>query len=117
MFANLKLHYFTKRLQSKEHKTQTETLKLGEVITHVDYSESYKSKQQNKIKSAFYGQGQFTIYNACIYADGDAKCKHFALITLENYHRCNVSFALNDFLIKKLQKVYPGPNTGCFSRL
>ena len=109
MFAKLKLHYFTKRMQSKECKTQIETLQPGEVIIHVDYLENYKNKQQNKIKSAFYGQGQFTIYTACIYvnADGDVKWKNYALITLENDHICNVGFTLNDFLIKELQKSYP----------
>ena len=44
MFANLKLHYFTKRTQSKEYKTQIETLLPGEVIIHVDYSENFKNK-------------------------------------------------------------------------
>ena len=103
MFANLKLHYFTKRMQSKEYKTQTETLQPDEVIIHIDYSENYKNKQQNEIKSDFYGQGQFTIYTACIYvcANCDIKCKNYALITLENDHSCNVSFALN-FLMKEL---------------
>ena len=102
MFANLKLHYFTKRTLSKEYKIQSETLQPGEVIIHDDYSENYKNKEQSEIKSVFYGQGQFTIYTACIYvnADGDVKCKNCALITLENDHSCNVSFALNDFLIK-----------------
>ena len=36
------------------------------------------------------------------------QCKNYALITLENDHSCNVKcFALNCFLIKELQKVYP----------
>ena len=95
IFVNLKLHYFTKKRQSKEYKTQIETLQLGEVTIHTDYSENYKNKQQNKIKSAFYGQGRFTIYTTCIYvnADGDAK---YALITLANDHSYNVTFAFPD---------------------
>ena len=28
---------------------------------YVDYSENYKNKQQKKIKSAYYGQCQFTL--------------------------------------------------------
>ena len=76
---------------------------------YVNYSENYKNKHQNETKSAFYGQGQLTVYTACIYvnADGGVKCKNYALITLENDHSYNVSFALNDFLIKELQKIYP----------
>ena len=58
MFAKLLLHYFTKRTQSKECNAQIETLEPGEVIIHVDYSENYR--QQNEIKSDFYGQAQFT---------------------------------------------------------
>ena len=58
MFAKLLLHYFTKRTQSKEYNAQIEALKPGEVIIHVDYSENYR--QQNEIKSDFYGQAQFT---------------------------------------------------------
>ena len=56
MFAKLLLHYFTKRTQSREYNAQT--LEPGQVIIHVDYSENYR--QQNEIKSDFYGQGQFT---------------------------------------------------------
>lgn len=65
----------------------------------------YKNKQQNKIKSAFSGQWQSTIYTACIYVNADVniKCKNYALVIIENGRSCN---ALNDFLMEELSEVY-----------
>ena len=104
MFSTLKSHFYRKRVQSKMYKSHIAELEDNEMIIHVDYSENYKNKQQDEIKSAFYGQGQFTIYTACIYvrSQGEVVCKCFALITPENDHSCNVSFALNNFLIKEI---------------
>ena len=56
---DIKMHYFHKRTQSNEYKKQIDELNDGEAIIHVDYSENYKHKQQNEIKSAYYGQGYF----------------------------------------------------------
>ena len=67
----------------------------------MDYSENYKNKHQND-------KGYFTIYTACIYTFckkvEETFCTSFALIALENDHGCNVSFALNNFLIKEIEK-------------
>ena len=49
----IKLHYFTRLTQSKECKTQIQTLDSEESVIQVDYSDNYKNKQ-NEIKSAFY---------------------------------------------------------------
>ena len=85
------------------YKKHLEELKDNEMLIHVDYSENYKNKQQNEIKSAFYGQGLFTIFTARIYVKNEEQIvsECFALITLENDHSCNVSFSLNDYLIKE----------------
>ena len=68
------------------YKKHLDELKDNEMLIHVDYSENYKNKQQDEIKSAFYGQGQFTIYTACIYVKHEGKnvCKCYTLVTLEN---------------------------------
>ena len=58
------------------YKKNIEELKEDEIVIHVDYSENYKNKHQNEIKSAFYGQGQFSIYTACIYALSDVTVLH-----------------------------------------
>ena len=61
------MYYYRKRKQSKEYKKQIEEIKEGEAIIHVDFSENYKNKQQNEIKSAYCGQVQFSLYTMCIY--------------------------------------------------
>ena len=50
---DIKMHYFCKRTQSNKYKKQTDELKDGEAIIHVDYPENYKNKQQNETKSAY----------------------------------------------------------------
>ena len=91
------MHYYRKRAQTNEYK---------EATIHVDFSIKCKTKQQNKIKSAYYGQCQFSLYTMWIYMEEDKKvtCKSYALVTLENDHSCNVNFTLNNFLINKLKK-------------
>ena len=42
-------------------------LKQGDAIFHVDYSESYKNKQQDEIQSAYFGQSIFSLFTACVY--------------------------------------------------
>ena len=116
---DIKMHYYRKTTQSKEYKKQIEEIKEGEAIIHVDFSENYKNKQQNKIKSAYYGQGQFSLYTVCIYMkeDKNVTCKSYALVTLENDHSCNVSFDLNNFLINKLkEKTKTYWSDGCASQ-
>ena len=103
--TELKGHYYRKRTQSAEYRRQIEQLAEGEVLIHVDYAENYKNKQQNEIKAAYYGQGQFSLYTVVVYmkVNGETKCKSFGLVTEENDHSCNVSFALNNFLINMLK--------------
>ena len=102
---SLKKHH-NKREQNKKYKEHISNLKGGKFVIHVDYSENYKNKQQREIKSAFYGQGQFTIFTACIYKMENhlIVCSNYALITPENDHSCNISFGLNNFLIEQISK-------------
>ena len=64
---DIKMHYFHKRMESNEYKKQINELNDGEAIIQVDYLENYKNKQQNEIKSAYYGQGQSSLFTVCIY--------------------------------------------------
>ena len=52
-----------------------------------------------EIKFAFWGQGQFILFAACIYhRDTDeVKCKNFVRVTLENDYSCNVGYQLNNY--------------------
>ena len=83
---DIKMHYYRKRTQSREYKKQIEEIKEEEAINHVDFTENYKSKQQNEIKSAYYGQGQFSLYTVWIYLkeEKNVTCKSYELVTLEN---------------------------------
>ena len=51
----IKMHYFHKRMKSNKYKKQIDELRDEEAMIHVDYSKNYKSKQQNEIKSTYYG--------------------------------------------------------------
>ena len=86
MFSVLKVHYYQKK--GKTYKKHISDLTDDDMVIHVDYSENYNNKQQGEIKSAFYGQGQFSIYTACIYlrSENGVVCKGFALVTVENDH-------------------------------
>ena len=101
-------HFFRKRTQSRKYKECIEDLRANEIAIHVDYSENYKNKQQGEIKAAFYGQGLFTLYTVCVYANegGVVKCDNYALVTQENDHDSDVSFGLNKFIIQHLEKRY-----------
>ena len=94
------------RNKSNKYKKQVDELKDREAIVHVDYSENYKNKQQNEIKSAYFNQGQFLLVTICICMKENDKvtCKSYALVTLENDHSCNASFALNNLLINKVKE-------------
>ena len=61
------MHYFHKKTQSNKYKKQIDELKDGEAIIQVDYSKNYKNKQQNEIKSVYYGQEQFSLFTVYIY--------------------------------------------------
>ena len=44
-----------------------ENLESFEMLIHVDYSENYKSSQQNEIQSAYFGNHSFSLFTACAY--------------------------------------------------
>ena len=108
-------HYYNKRQQSKTYHQQLEDLKVGEALIHVDYSENYKNKQLKEIKAAYYGQGQFSLYTVCAYVKNPetnlTECLKMVYVTEENDHSCNVTFALNDIIIKNLIEANPNLNT------
>ena len=63
----LKEHIFNKRQQQSKISYLIANIKLNEVLTHLDYSENYKSQDQNKIQSAYFGQASFSLFTACPY--------------------------------------------------
>ena len=63
----LKEHIHTKRIQQSEIKRLKETLKFNEILVHLDYSENYKSKDQNEVQRAYFGHSTFSLFTACPY--------------------------------------------------
>ena len=64
---NICEHYTGKRVQDAAYQKPIAELCEGEVIIHVDYSENFKNKQQNKIKAGYYDQGQFSLFTVVVY--------------------------------------------------
>ena len=52
----LKQHIHRKRIQASVYNACKIDLASGEALIHIDYSDSYKNKQQDKIQSAYFGQ-------------------------------------------------------------
>ena len=55
----LKAHIFVKRTQNTNYNWLEENLETNEFIIHVDYSENYKDKEQDKIQSPYFGHNSF----------------------------------------------------------
>ena len=66
----LKAHIFVKRTQNTHYNPLNENLKTNEFIIHVDYSENYKDKEENKIQSAYFRDNSFLIFTVCCYTRG-----------------------------------------------
>ena len=66
MVIELKEHIHRKRMQAAAYNSSKKNLKQGKAIVHVDYSESYNNKQQDKTQSAYFGQSTFSLFTACV---------------------------------------------------
>ena len=112
-FIKLKTHFYTKRLQSAKYSHMTKNIAEGEILIHVDYSENFKNKQQEEVKTAFYGQQQFSLYTACVYYynknhtsnEDKIKVKNFVHIPSINDHTCEVSYVLNKYILKQMKDI------------
>ena len=64
----LKEHIFTKRQRQSKISYLNVNIKVNEVLIHLDYSKSYKSQDQNKILSVYFGQASFSLFTAFPYS-------------------------------------------------
>ena len=64
---NIREHYYQKHVQDAAYQKQITELCGREVVIHVDYSENFKNKQQNKINAGYYSQGQFSLFTVVVY--------------------------------------------------
>ena len=40
---------------------------MEEILIHLDYNENYKSKHQDEIQSAYFGNKSFSLFTSCTY--------------------------------------------------
>ena len=60
-------HIYYNWRQFKEIRRITDSLITKEILIHIDYSENYKSKHQNEIQRAYFGNKSFSLFIACTY--------------------------------------------------
>ena len=65
--AVLKEHIHIKRRQVNAHREMKDSFIDDDVMVQVDFTESYKSEQQDVIQSAYFGNQCFSIFTACCY--------------------------------------------------
>ena len=63
----LKEHIHYKWNQFKEIHRITDSLTMEEILIHLDYSKNYKSKHQNEIQSAYFGNKSVTLFTVFTY--------------------------------------------------
>ena len=71
--SNLKKHILWKRIQAEEFNKRKEELEEGELIVQYDYSENYKSDEQDEIQRAYFGHTCFSIFTVCAFYKADDK--------------------------------------------
>ena len=106
----LKAHIFVKRTQNTNYNWLEENLETNEFIIHVDYSENYKDKEQDKIQSAYFGHNSLSIFTACCYThgiDGTLLNENLTVISEVTDHPRIAAFSCTNLIIDSLQKKFP----------
>ena len=103
----LKEHIHRKRIQAAAYNQCKTGLEQGEAIFHVDYSESYKNKQQDEIQSAYFGQSSFSLFTACVYhLDGNDSLykRPITVVSESSDHSRLAALTCSDFVMKEVEK-------------
>lgn len=103
----LKEHIHRKRIQAAAYNQCKTGLEQGEAIFHVDYSESYKNKQQDEIQSAYFGQSSFSLFTACVYhLDGNDSLykRPITVVSESSDHSRLAALTCIDFVMKEVEK-------------
>ena len=73
----------------------------------MDYSESYKNKQQDEIQSAYFGQSCFSLFTACVYhkdEDGNLVKLPICVVSESNDQSRSAALACVDVVVKEIIK-------------
>lgn len=96
-----------KRIQVDAYNSCKTDLKQDEAILNVDYSESYKNKQQDEIQSAYFGQSTFSLFTASVYhLDGSGSLikRPIAVVSESSDHSRIAALTCIDFVVKEVEK-------------
>ena len=107
MVIELKEHIHRKRIQVAAYNSCKTDLTQGEAILHVDYSESYKNRQQDEIQSAYFGQSTFSLFTACVYHLDDSGSlikRPITVVSESSDHSRIAALTCIDFVIKEVEK-------------
>ena len=66
----LKEHIFVKRVQNDAYNKHRAELSDVDLLVHVDFAESYRNDQENKIQSAYFGNQSFLLFTSSCYFKG-----------------------------------------------
>ena len=94
-------------LQVEAYNQCENILKEGEALLHVDYSKSYKIKQQDEIQSAYFDQSSFCLFLAAVYhLDSDRKLlkRPVAVVSESSDHSQIAALTCIDFVIKEVER-------------
>ena len=110
MVKIFKAQMIVKRTKNTHYNQLKENLKRDEFIIHVDYSENYKDKEQDKIQSSYFRHNSLSIFMACCYPrriDGTLLNENFTVTSETTHHSRIVAFSCINLIIDSLQKKFP----------
>ena len=85
----LKEHIFVKRVQNDAYNKHKAELSDGDLLAHVDFTESYRNDHQNKIQSAYFGNKSLPLFTSCCYFKGatsEIRNKGVVMVTENSNH-------------------------------
>ena len=83
---NIKLNY---HVQNDTYNKNKAELSDRNLLVHVDFAERYRNDQQNEIKSAYFGNQNFSLFKSCFYFKGvtrEIRNKSVVVVTENSDH-------------------------------
>ena len=80
----LKEHILVKRVQNDAYNKHKAKFSDGDLLVHVNFTESYRNHQQNEIQSAYFGNQSFSLFTSCCYFKGATSENKSVVMVTEN---------------------------------
>ena len=79
----LKKHIFVKRVQNDAYNKHKAELSYADLLVHVDFAESYRNDQQNKVQSVYLENQSFLLFASCYYfKDATSKIRNKSVVVV-----------------------------------